>query len=63
MVRIFSLGDAFWSMVTNRPYRKAMGLEQALEQIAAGSGTQFDPDLARAFLGVSWEAHHLALSA
>ena len=63
VVRIFSLGDAFSSMVTNRPYRKAMGLEQALEQIAAGSGTQFDPDLARAFLGVSWEAHHLALSA
>jgi diguanylate cyclase (GGDEF)-like protein len=63
VVRIFSLGDAFSAMVTNRPYRKALGLEQALEQIDAGTGTQFDPDLTRAFLGVSWDALHLALSA
>ena len=63
VVRIFSLGDAFSAMVTTRPYRKAMNLEQALEQIAKGAGSQFDPELAQAFLGVSWEQHHLALSA
>ena len=63
VVRIFSMGDAFSAMVTTRPYRKAMDLEMALDQIKRGAGSQFDPDLADAFLSVSWQDHHLALSA
>ena len=40
-----------------------MDLEKALGEIKRGAGTQFDPELASAFLSVSWEDHHLALSA
>ena len=62
VVRIFSLGDAFSAMVTTRPYRKAMDLEVALEEIKRGAGSQFDPELAEAFLALSWEDHNLSLA-
>lgn len=48
--RIFSVVDAFDAMTSDRPYRKAMPLEDALDEIAAGTGTQFDPDVVDAFL-------------
>ncbi|MCA9825125.1 MAG: diguanylate cyclase [Dehalococcoidia bacterium] len=48
--RLFSLADAFSAMTTDRPYRKALTFEQAVHQIETGSGTQFDPDLAREFI-------------
>jgi HD-GYP domain-containing protein (c-di-GMP phosphodiesterase class II) len=47
--RLFTLADAFSAMTTDRPYRKALTVEQALHQIALGAGTQFDPDLAAVF--------------
>lgn len=62
-VRIFSMGEAFSAIATTCPYRKAMDLEKALDEIKRGAGTQFDPELASAFLSVSWEEHHIALSA
>ena len=61
-VRAFSLGDAFSAMVSDRPYRKALPLDVALEQIERGAGSQFDPELAAAFLALDWN-EHLALSA
>lgn len=48
--RLFSLADAFSAMTTDRPYRKGLTHEQALEQIDEGRGSQFDPDLAVAFM-------------
>lgn len=48
--RIMSVIDSFDAMRSNRPYRKAMPLEHSLEQIRANMGTQFDPDVAEAFL-------------
>lgn len=48
--RLFSLADAYSAMTTDRPYRKGLTVEQAVEQIARGRGTQFDPDLAREFV-------------
>lgn len=53
--RIFSVADAFDAMTSDRPYRKAMSLEQALDEIAARAGAQFDPEVARAFLDIDWE--------
>jgi diguanylate cyclase (GGDEF)-like protein len=47
--RLFTLADAFSAMTTDRPYRKALTMEQALHQIAIGAGSQFDPDLAKIF--------------
>jgi putative nucleotidyltransferase with HDIG domain len=41
--RIISCCDAFNAMTTNRPYRRAMPDCQALAELAAHAGTQFDP--------------------
>ncbi len=48
--RIFSVVDSFDAMTNDRPYRDSMSCERAFEQIRQGSGTQFDPSVASAFL-------------
>lgn len=39
-------------MTSDRPYRKAMSLEDALAEIERCSGGQFDPAIATAFLNI-----------
>lgn len=41
--RIVAVCDSFDAMTTDRPYRKAVPVEQALDEIINHSGTQFDP--------------------
>ena len=48
--RIFAIADAFDAMTSDRPYRRALPLEEAVEQVRAGSGTQFDPVCVDAFV-------------
>jgi HD-GYP domain-containing protein (c-di-GMP phosphodiesterase class II) len=48
--RIFSIADSFDAMTSDRPYRRALPLERAVEEIRGGAGTQFDPAVVRAFL-------------
>ena len=50
--RIFGVADAFDAMTADRPYRKAMSRERAIEIIKEESGKQFDPDIVKAFLEV-----------
>jgi putative nucleotidyltransferase with HDIG domain len=50
--RIFGVADAFDAMTADRPYRKALGRERAIEIIKQESGKQFDPDIVKAFLEV-----------
>lgn len=52
-VRLFALADAFSAMITDRPYRRALPWEVALNEIRQGLGTQFDPDIGREFLDVA----------
>ena len=47
--RIFSVVDAYDAMTSERPYRDAMTHEQAMAEVAAGSGTQFDPAVVSKF--------------
>ena len=46
--RIVFAADAFNAMTTNRPYRNAMSHADALEELRAGAGTQFDPAVVEA---------------
>jgi putative nucleotidyltransferase with HDIG domain len=48
--RIFAIVDVWDAITTDRPYRKAMSLNEALTVIEEGRGTHFDPLVADAFL-------------
>jgi putative nucleotidyltransferase with HDIG domain len=50
--RIFAVADAFDAMISDRPYRKAMGMDAAFEEIRRYSGTQFDPGVVEVFLAM-----------
>ena len=43
--RIISVADALDAMTSHRPYRPAVDVEQAIEHIGAGRGSQFDPEV------------------
>jgi len=49
MARIVAVADAFHAMITDRPYRARHSVAKALEILAGGSGTQWDPRLVAAF--------------
>lgn len=48
--RIIAIADSYDAMTSDRPYRKAMSKEAAMDEIRKNSGTQFDPELASIFL-------------
>lgn len=50
--RVLSVADAFDAMTTDRPYRKAMTVDQAVYQLRMGSGGQFDPECVESLLGL-----------
>ncbi|HZU59682.1 MAG TPA: HD-GYP domain-containing protein [Solirubrobacteraceae bacterium] len=50
--RIIACCDAFNAMTTDRPYRSAMPLQDALAELRQHRGTQFDPDVVGALLGL-----------
>ncbi len=53
--RIMAVVDAFESMVTERPYRRKIPVEAAIEELVKNSGTQFDPKVVEVFLELSRE--------
>jgi diguanylate cyclase (GGDEF)-like protein len=48
--RIIAIVEAFDAMISDHPYRAAMPVSAALQEIQKCAGTQFDPDLAEKFL-------------
>jgi putative nucleotidyltransferase with HDIG domain len=48
--RIVSAIDAFDAMVSTRPYRQGMPIEEAVRRLVLASGTQFDPQVVNSFL-------------
>jgi len=50
IARIVACCDAFNAMTTDRSYRKAMPLEDAVAELRRSSGTQFDPRVVGALI-------------
>jgi HD-GYP domain-containing protein (c-di-GMP phosphodiesterase class II) len=49
---IVAVCDAFNAMTTDRPYRRALTLEKALDELRLGSGTQFGPEVVEALIAL-----------
>ena len=49
-MKVICLADSFDAMTSDRPYRPALGLAEALGRIREGVRVQFDPEVTRAFL-------------
>jgi len=50
--RIISIVDAYHAMISDRPYRDALSMEEAMEALKAGAGKQWDPFLLEIFSAV-----------
>lgn len=50
--RILSVADAWDAMTAERTYRKALTCEEAVANLLAGRGTQFDPEVVDVFLRI-----------
>lgn len=57
--RILTVADSFEAMISDRPYRKALDIGEAVEEIVINSGTQFDPVVVEAFVAVFGDGQRL----
>ncbi|MGE4559640.1 MAG: HD-GYP domain-containing protein [Desulfobulbus sp.] len=57
VARIFAIVDVFDALGSERPYKKALPLDQCLKAIAGESGHHFDPALVAVFLRIADELY------
>jgi putative nucleotidyltransferase with HDIG domain len=50
--RILAVADSFDAMTNNRPYRNAMPVEKAIDELLKNAGRQFDRDIVGSFLKI-----------
>jgi len=63
IARIVTVCDAYDAMLTKRPYQHARTSSAAITELRRCSGTQFDPDVVEAFVGVLQASAPMDLSA
>ena len=61
--RVLAIADAFDAMTSDRPYRRALSRADALAEVERCAGTQFDPEIARVFVGLFAESELPAAAA
>jgi diguanylate cyclase (GGDEF)-like protein len=61
--RIITVCDAFDAMISSRPYRNAMSVEEAVLELRDNAGSQFDPMVVNAFCAVMEERERFFLAA
>src|SRR5215467_12326926 len=63
--RVIAVADAFDSMTSNRSYRRAQRMSEAIEELRKGAGSQFDPAMVDAFISAlhreGWKPQEPAL--
>jgi HD-GYP domain-containing protein (c-di-GMP phosphodiesterase class II) len=60
--RLLAVADAFDAMTSMRPYRRALPIAAAVQEVERCAGSQFDPMVAGAFLE-AWSAGALEATA
>ncbi len=50
MARILTIADCFDAMTADRPYRKALSVEQTIDELDKNKNIQFDPELVDIFI-------------
>ena len=60
--RVLAVVDAFDAMTSDRPYRRALAAEAAIAEVERCAGGQFDPVVARVFVG-AWLEGEVCLPA
>lgn len=58
--RIFTIADSLDAMISDRPYRRALPMPHAREEIKRCSGSQFDPEVVKVFSSIP-EQHWIEL--
>lgn len=58
--RIVAIADVFDALTSDRPYKKAWTIEDAMLLIEKEAGQHFDPNLVRLFLGMEKELRQIA---
>jgi PAS domain S-box-containing protein/diguanylate cyclase (GGDEF)-like protein len=56
--RILAVVDAFDAMTSDRPYRRAMDIQAAMNELFLHAGTQFDPELVERFSALRQRQRH-----
>ncbi len=51
--RILNVCDSIEAMASDRPYHQAMSTEEIVKEVINCTGTQFDPEVARAFIQIA----------
>jgi len=57
--KIIAVADAFDAMLSDRPYRKSLSLQEAKQELIKNKGTQFDAEVVDAFIKVLEEKEPL----
>ena len=52
LARVLTVVDSFDAMTSNRPYNVRKSYEEGIEELRNCSGTQFDPEIVKAFIEV-----------
>lgn len=52
LARVLAVADAYSAMMTDRPYRKALTLDEARDELRHHAGKQFDPHLTQEFIAL-----------
>jgi putative nucleotidyltransferase with HDIG domain len=52
VARIIAVADVFDALLSDRPYRKSMGIFNALDNLVVSSGSRFDPSIVRALQSI-----------